>query len=107
MLELRGSAESGRSPAAMEPGGSTLKRHSYPDERIVGLPGNPHLRQLVDMPTTGSRQVFEQCLGLFQIGRVKSLGEPAVDGRQQVTPFVSPALFAPQPGQTRGGAQLP
>jgi hypothetical protein len=45
---------------AMEPRGPTLKRHFW-------------LRQR-DMPTAGSRQLVEQLLRLFQIGRVKALG---------------------------------
>ena len=52
-------------------------------------------------------KLVEQCLCFFEVGCVEPFGEPAVDGRQQVTPFVSPALFAPQPGQACGGAQLP
>jgi hypothetical protein len=40
----------------------------------------------------GLCQRIEQCLGLQQISRVKALGEPAVDGCQQV---IGVGTFAP------------
>ena len=69
-----------------------------------GRSGHPH--QTADVPTAGSRQLIEQPLRFFQIGGVETLGKPAVDGRQQLTPFASPALLAPQPGEAYGGTQF-
>ena len=51
-------------------------------------------------------QLGEQRPGVFQIGRIEALGEPAVEGREQVARLVSPALLGPQPGEARGGAQF-
>jgi len=45
------------------------------------------------MLTTGSRQFVEQHLCVLQIGGVEALGEPAVNGRQQLARFGPPALF--------------
>src|SRR5205823_7503191 len=36
--------------------------------------------------------------GLLQIGGIETLGEPAVDGREQIARFGPPAVLAPQPG---------
>src|SRR6516165_9901987 len=58
------------------------------------------------MLTTGSRQFVEQRLCFFQIGGVESFGEPAVDRGEEVAGFGTPALFAPQPREARGGAQF-
>ena len=52
-------------------------------------------------------QRVEQCLGVFQIGGIETLGEPAVDRREQVVGLGALALLGPQPGEARGGAQLP
>src|SRR5262245_6554807 len=53
-----------------------------------------------------SRQLIEQRLRLLQIGGVETLGEQAIDRRQQGTRLGPPALLAPQPGKARRGAQL-
>src|SRR6516164_186192 len=58
------------------------------------------------MLTTGSRQFLEQRLGVFQVGGVEALGEPAVNRRQQIARLGPPALFAPQPSEIAGGAQF-
>ena len=42
----------------------------------------------------------------FRSSVSKSLGEPAVDWPEQIACFGAPALFAPQSGKARGGAQL-
>jgi hypothetical protein len=47
------------------------------------------------MLTTGSRQFFEQRLCVFQISGVEALGEPAVDGSEEIVRFDTPALLAP------------
>ena len=59
------------------------------------------------MLTTGSRQFVEQHLCVLQIGGVEALGEPAVNGRQQLARFGPPALFGPQLGDARRNAQFP
>ena len=51
-------------------------------------------------------QLGEQFPGIPEIGGVEALGERAVEGREQVARFTPPALFAPQPGEARGGAQF-
>jgi hypothetical protein len=56
------------------------------------------------MISADSRQFVEQRLGVFQIGGVETLGEPAIDPRQEVAGFGAPALLAPQPGDAHGGA---
>src|ERR1700751_3845753 len=58
------------------------------------------------MPMAGSRQLVEKPPRLFQIDSVKALCEPAVYGRQEISGCCTPALFAPQPGEARRGAQL-
>src|SRR5207248_5571425 len=62
---------------------------------------------LLVMLTTGSRQFVEQHLCVLQIGGVEALGEPAVNGRQQLARFGPPALFGPQLGDARRSAQFP
>src|SRR2546425_6058641 len=54
-----------------------------------------------------SHQCLQQRLGLLQVGRVKALGEPAIDRPQEVTGLIPLALLLPQPCQARGRAQLP
>ena len=60
----------------------------------------------MDVPAVGSRQPVEQPLGYFQVRGVETLGEPAVDGREQLVGVGAAALLAPQPGEARGGAQF-
>jgi hypothetical protein len=43
-----------------------------------------------------SRQLLQQRFGLNQIGRIKALGEPGVDGREQLAGFGALALTAPE-----------
>ena len=47
--------------------------------------------------TAGSRQLIEQPLRFFHIGGVEALGEPTVDGGEQIMSLGPPALLAPQP----------
>src|SRR5712691_6827884 len=54
-----------------------------------------------------SRYVFEQRLGVLQVSRVQSLGEPVVDRRQQLEGLGPLALLLPQPAQAHGRPQLP
>jgi hypothetical protein len=58
-------------------------------------------------PGVALRQRVEQRLGLLEVGGVKALGEPAVDGRQQLMGLGALALLLPQARQAGGGAQLP
>ena len=51
-------------------------------------------------------QLGEEFCGVFQIGGVEALGEPTVEGCQQVARLASPALLGPQPGKARRGAQF-
>ena len=51
-------------------------------------------------------QLGEQFPGIPEIGGVEALGEPAVDGREQLACLASPALLAPEPGEVRRGAQF-
>jgi len=53
-----------------------------------------------------SRERFEQRLGLLEVGRVKTLGEPAVDRRQELAGLGPFALSLPQPCQAHCSAQL-
>ena len=50
------------------------------------------------------RQRVQQRLGLLEIRRVKALGEPAVDRRQQVMGFLAFALLLPESSETCGGS---
>ena len=80
---------------------------SCPRPRLVGLPRKRSFASdFWSCWRTGSRQLVEQRLCLFQIGGVEALGEPAVDRSEQIARFGSPALFAPQPGEARRGAQF-
>jgi hypothetical protein len=50
---------------------------------------------------------MEQRCCLLQVGRVEALGEPAIDRRENVARFLVAALVVAEPGEARGGAQLP
>src|SRR5262249_23547787 len=52
-------------------------------------------------------QHLEERLCLLELRRVNSLGEPAVDRREEVTGFGALALLAPQARKAGGGTQLP
>ena len=52
-------------------------------------------------------ELIEQRLSRFEIGRLKTLGETAVDRRELLARLFSPALIAPHPREAGGGAQLP
>ncbi len=53
-----------------------------------------------------SRQLVEQCLGLFQIGRIGPLGEPALDGGKEFACLGGLALGVPELGEAGGGAEF-
>jgi hypothetical protein len=50
-------------------------------------------------------QGVQQRLGLLEVGGIKALGEPAVDGCQQLIGLCALALVLPQAGQAGGGAR--
>ena len=54
----------------------------------------------------GIIQLAEECLGVLQVGRVKTLGEPAVSRREEIAGFATPAPVAPEPGEAGRGAHL-
>ena len=54
----------------------------------------------------GSCQLFEQGFGFLKISRVKALGEPAIERRQQLIGGGPLTLLLPQPTQTHRGAQF-
>jgi hypothetical protein len=57
-----------------------------------------HLRQLFrSSQRNGSGELGQESLGLFQIGGIEALGEPAVDGREQISCRGPTDLFAPEP----------
>src|SRR6516164_9389325 len=52
-----------------------------------GRPGSSHSRRISAMLTTGSSQLIEKRLCVFEIARVEAFGEPAVDGGEEVARF--------------------
>ena len=59
-----------------------------------------------DFSAVGSRQLLEQLLRFFQVGGVKALGEPAIDGREEVASLGEAAPVAVKPGEVCGRAQF-
>src|ERR1700745_3784159 len=51
-------------------------------------------------------QFIEQRLGVFQVGGIEALGEPAVDSAEHRARFVAAIGFAQQSRETRRGAQF-
>src|SRR6516162_3232408 len=74
---------------------------------VEPLIASTSLKRCVSSAITSSQQRVQQRLCLFEIGHVEALGEPAVDRREEVAGFSASALVAAQPGEARGGAQLP
>ena len=58
------------------------------------------------VPTALFLQLFEQRLGLLEIGGVKALGKPPVDGCQELVGLNALALLLPQATEAHGGPQL-
>src|SRR6516225_6793105 len=67
----------------------------------------PSSHAAISMTSPASCQLGDEFRGVFQVGGVEALGEPAVDGREQLARLAPPALFSPQPRQARRRAQLP
>jgi hypothetical protein len=49
----------------------------------------------------------QQRLRRFQVRRIEALVEPAMHRREELARFGVPPLVTPEPGEARGGAQLP
>ena len=88
------------------------RRRVGQDHLDVAAPGSPPSRFQPSVPTVNkqsapgaaSPQLVQQCLRLFQIGRIEAFGEPAVDRCEKVAGFGSAALVAAEPGEADGGA---
>jgi hypothetical protein len=52
-------------------------------------------------------KLADQRLRGSEIRRIKALGKPIMDWREQLKRLLCPALVAPQPGEAGGGAQFP
>src|SRR5262249_40900004 len=71
-------------------------------------PGHPSsIEKRRRVARKGSAQGAQQRLRLFQIGRVKALGERAVDWCKQIARFGTVPPIAQKPGEARGSAQFP
>jgi len=58
------------------------------------------------MPFACSRKFVEQRFCVSHIGGVEALGEPVVNGCQQLACFGPPPLLSPQAGEARRGPQF-
>jgi hypothetical protein len=96
----------GRRPKTLNDSGRSLgpqwNREARPSRDILGhtsgtsgWPESSHPRQTARHADAGSRQLVEQRLCVLEIGGVEALGEPAVNGRQEVARLRPPALFPP------------
>ncbi len=68
----------------------------------MGWQLSPNVPEFVVSPASLSRQFVEQGLSLLEVCGVKALGEPAVDGCQQLACCFPLALLLPQPAQAHG-----
>src|SRR5262245_29375296 len=77
--------------------GSLLVRLGSADEKLsYGAIGS-----------SGSRQLFQQRLGLLEVSGIKALGEPAIDWSQQRVGRSTLALALPQAREAYRGTQFP
>src|SRR4051794_41903624 len=90
----------------MEPPGSTLRSHSWPRQRIVGLTRKWSFAPDFCTRKSPAHALCKQCLCVPQIGGVKALGEPAVDRCEQLVGCGTLALLLPQAGEGPGGAPV-
>ena len=68
---------------------------------------NPHLPQrMIPYCLRSNAQLVEQRPGVFQVGGVEALGEPAVDLGERRARLVATALLRQQTGETRRRVQL-
>jgi hypothetical protein len=66
-----------------------------PRPSTVGHAGSGHSYRISrHMPVAGLRQCVEQRLGVFEIRRVETFGEPAVDRREKLARFGPAVLVA-------------
>jgi len=61
----------------------------------IGRRPRPRSHAAISITSPASCHLGQEFCGVLQVGGVEALGEPAVDRRQQVARFRSPALFAP------------
>jgi plasmid stabilization system protein ParE len=59
------------------------------------------------LASVGSSKPAQQRLCLFEVGRGKAFGEPAIDRRQHIAGLGATALVAAEAGEAHGGTQLP
>src|SRR5438128_8463416 len=52
-----------------------------------------------------SSELFQECLGLLEVGGIKALGKPTVDRREELVSLSALALLLPQASQAHGSAQ--
>src|SRR5215831_8275915 len=83
-------------PPVLAPPRPGATRRSSPS----GAPGMAGTRGVLRL----SPQLFQQRLGLLQVGGVEALGEPAVDRGQELARFHALALLLPQARQAHGRA---
>src|SRR5262249_53684794 len=83
-----------------------LNGHSWPRQRIVGSSRSSHSRRISAMLTTGSSQLIEKRLCVFEIVRVEAFGEPAIDLSEHVASFGAAALVTTEPGEAHGTAKF-
>ena len=57
--------------------------------------------------TFSSSQLVAQRFCLFQIARLKPLGEPAVDRSEKLASLILLSLVSPEPRNAHGGAEFP
>src|SRR5207248_1037621 len=64
-----------------------------------GQPGSGHSYRIWQMPVAGSCKFVEERSCILQIGGVEALGEPVVDGDEQIARLRTSLLVAPQQRQ--------
>src|SRR5690242_7365265 len=79
--------------------GPTLKRRFLVRQRLVGLTRKRSFvaARVPVIPTSGSRQFIEKRLRFFEIARLETFGEPAVDRREEIPGIGVAALVAAEP----------
>ena len=84
---------------------------SYVHGRVSPRPDPHDPPERADCPALRSfprplPEVLQRRLGLFQVERVETLGEPAVDGREEIARLGAPAVIALKTREARRRAQL-
>jgi hypothetical protein len=98
-----------RSATAGERTEDTIGSGDRPTQRACDAPAARLPRASRLRPRRGALQLFQQRLGVLQVGGVETFGEPAVDLRASRAPrgdrdttYRRPALRAPRPGRQVG-----